>query len=292
MTDLQITVGIAFLLVMMFAMGCEAELPEMISQVRKYRLAVSALLANLVLVPLLGIAVVALFHLKGDYADALLILAVAFGAPFSANFTSKATGAINVAASLLFVLLLTSVVFTPLAANLLLPGTAAVSLHYARAIAAIALVLVLPFALGQVFKKNTGHLATLVSRAATVLALVIFVSFMVLSAAAGKQARTAIGGETVLAILAFAAGAMLIGWLAGGPERPDRQVMAIGTGMRNVAVASALVRSLGSQAGQQVIVAFFSVVVPLSLLLTIAETVRSKRRALSAEPSGQMAGEP
>ena len=271
----------AFLIIMMFAIGLQVELRTMVSDVRKYRLMAKALLANLVLAPLLGIALVYLFRLKGEIAAGFLLLALAPGAPFAINFTSKAQGAVSFAASLLFVLVVVALIFTPLIANLLLPAQTHVSLPYGRAIWGIVLLLIIPFAVGLAVRNEAERLAGVLCGPATVLALILFVGFMVLSASAGKQARSAIGGHTVLAMLAFIVAAMLIGWLLGGPEHGNRQVMAVGTSMRNVAVALPLVQSLGSEAARLVVIAFFSLMVPCNLLLTVYEAVMQKRRAAS-----------
>ena len=275
----------AFLILVMVAIGSQVNLREMVSDVRKYRLMGRALLANLVLAPLLGIALVYLFRLKGEIAAGFLILALAPGAPFAANFTTKAKGAVNFAASLLFVLVIAAVIFTPLVADLVLPAQARVSLPYGRAIGAIVSFLIIPFAVGLALSHKAERVARALVKPATLLAFIAFVSFMVLSLSTGKQARSAVGGHTVLAMLAFVLAAMLMGWLLGGPERGNRQVLAVGTSMRNVAVALPLVQSLGSETARLVVVAFFSLMVPCNMLFTFYEIVKEKRRQAPDEPA-------
>jgi len=275
-SELSVMLGQVFVVLIMLAMGAQVRLSEMLSEARTQWLLARALLANLVLAPLLGVAVVHLFHLKGDVAAGLLLLALAPGAPFAANFTTKARGAVSFAVSLFFVLLAVSVVFTPIVASLVLPGHIRVSLPWGAVARSLVTFVLVPFAAGLALRNRAETVAASLARPAEMLALLFFVAAMVVSLSAGKQARSAIGADAVLAMLVFIVVAMLIGWLLGGPERGHRQALAVGTSMRNVAVALALVQSLGSDTARLVVVAFFSLMVPCNMLFTVYETIRQK----------------
>jgi BASS family bile acid:Na+ symporter len=266
-----------FLVLMMFSIGLEVKLREIAADLRNYSLMGRALLANLILAPIAAFAIVKLFHLNTDVAVGFLLLAVAPGAVFATNFTTKAQGGKSFAAALLFILVAVSLVYAPVIANLILPAEMQVSLPYGPLVVKILLLLVLPMFAGLACKRWMEKLANVLLKPASLVAALAFVAFMVMMLSSGSQARSAIGGSAVVAMLVFIAAAMLIGWLLGGPDRSNRQVMATGTSMRNVAVALLLAQSLGSAPVQFVVAAFFSLMVPCNLLLTIYETVRNKR---------------
>ena len=109
-----------FLVSVMLSIGLEVTGRQILESARNRGLMARALVANLVLMPILGLVLVWVFPLQSDIAAGLLILAAAPGAPFAVNFTSKAKGAVPLAAALLFVFTILSLVVTPPLAGLLL----------------------------------------------------------------------------------------------------------------------------------------------------------------------------
>ena len=78
-----------FLVSVMLSVGLEVTGRQVLDALRNVRLMGRALLANLVLVPILGLVLVRLIPMAPDVAAGVLILAAAPGAPFAVQFTSK-----------------------------------------------------------------------------------------------------------------------------------------------------------------------------------------------------------
>ena len=280
-----------FLVSMMLSIGLEVTGRQMLDSLRNTSLVGRALLANLVLVPLLGLLLVRLFPLSPDVATGLLILAAAPGAPFAVQFTSKAKSAVAFAAALLFLLTFLSVVVTVPLTGLLLEAEASLRLPVWRIVDRLTLYVVLPFLAGLVLQRWPGGVGAMIRRPVALLAAVAFPAAIVLTMATKSAATRAVGAPALVAMLLLVLGGMVIGWLLGGPGRDTRRVLATSTGMRNIVVA--LLIALNSFPGTHVnvaILAFSALMVPPNLLFTFYQDRQARKRAAEASDPGRPAG--
>ena len=107
-----------------------------------------------------------------------------------------------------------------------------------------------------------------------------FIGFMVQAKAFKKEAMASIGTPGVAAMLLLILGAMVIGWIVGGPSRESRRVLVSASSMRNTPLCLAIAQNTPS--GGAVImplVAFSLLMVTPNMLFTVYQAIRTKRAA-------------
>jgi BASS family bile acid:Na+ symporter len=262
--------AIVFLTSAMLSLGLQTTRGEIQEVMQDRRLVGRALLANLVIVPALGLLIAFFAPLAREVKLALALLALAPGAPFGLQFMRKVKDSAAVAVGLALLLAVVSLVYTPVMAAVLLPLEAPVRLPYGRIVAALLLYLALPLAAGLALHRRLPGLSARLGKPLFLLATVAFVTLMILSGELKRQGLAQIDGIGIAAMLASIAGAMLIGWWLGGPSPGDRQVLAVGSSMRNVVISHLIAASAFPDGNVDVVVmAFFALMVPANLLLTL-----------------------
>ena len=88
MTPLTLALLVVFITTAVLAIGLSTTLAGGLAALREHRLLVRVIVPNMVLVPLIGVALVRLLSLPEDAAIGLLLLAFAAGAP--TRFSSPA----------------------------------------------------------------------------------------------------------------------------------------------------------------------------------------------------------
>jgi BASS family bile acid:Na+ symporter len=238
-----------------------------------------ALIANLVLVPLLGLVLVQLFPMTPAVAAGILILAAAPGALFAVQFTSRAKGAISFAAALLFVLTIVALLVTAPLAGLLLQTDTTLRLPIGRVARGLVLYLLLPLLTGFALQRWAPGLAGMLRKPSVLVAGISFPVVVILTIGMKSAATRALDAPAVIALLLLVLGGMVIGWLLGGPETATRRVLATSTGMRNAMVA--LLVALTSFPGSDVdlvVLAFSALMIPPNLIFTIYQNRRDRAR--------------
>jgi BASS family bile acid:Na+ symporter len=272
--------GYLFLCSMMLSIGLEVAWRQLLDAFRDWSLLGRALVANLVLVPLLGLVLARLFPMSPDIAAGMLILAAAPGAPFAVHFTSKAKDSVAFAAALLFVLTVVALVATPSVAGLLIHADTPLTLPVWRVVRGAILFLVLPLFGGFALQYWSGTLARTLRKTATVCAAVCFPAVTVLTIEMKSAATRTIGVSALAALFLLVVGAMFLGWLMGGPDTGTRRVLAASTGMRNVMVSLLIaVTSFPNSAVDLAVLAFSALMVPPNLVFTIYQNRKVKRLA-------------
>lgn len=276
--------AVGFLVSMNLSLGLEVTWHNISCTLRDKSLVCRVLVANLVLVPLLGFALTQVLPMPADFTIAFLLLASAPGAPFSLRYTRRKDEDAPFAAALTFLLILTAICFTDPIAKLLLP-TVNVTVPFGRVLAVVLIFMVLPASAGfalQHWRKDNFTIRKVTSLSATAF----FLAWTALVTAEQSQAVKRIGVRTLTATLAFILGSMIIGWLMGGPKRENRRILAAGTSMRNVALCAVI--ALQSFPGTKVdlgLVAFSALMVTPNSILGLYETYRKRRiKALAHAP--------
>ena len=222
------------------------------------------LLVNFVVVPVLTAAAAAGFGLQRDVAVAMVLLAASPFAPVVPVFARMARADLALAAGLTAVYPLISVLLTPLAAQgalWLLANTGTVRLNMLASLGMLAATISLPLAAGVFVRHRWPNLGPRLLRPVEVLseaagaASLAFVTVVEFGSIVGLGWRAWI-------VMAFLFEVSLgLGWKLGGPARGARQVVALGTSNRNIALA--LLVALQSFGGTSVV----SAVVGNGLLL-------------------------
>ena len=277
------SLAIAFLVCMTMSLGLEVTWRQLLTLLRDKGLLFRALAANLILVPLLGLALVRVFPLPLDFANAFLILAAAPGAPMSLRYTRNQDDDAPFAAALLFVLILAAICFTPLIAELILPAQTRLRVPYDRVATVALLYMVFPGLLGIAIQRWGGEETVMIRNVTFISARVFFLAWVILVTAEQSRAVRQLGVPTLAAMASLIIGSMIIGWLLGGPQRENRRILATGTSMRNVGLCAVI--AIESFPGTKVdiaLVAFSALMVtPNSLLLFYENYWERRRKALT-----------
>jgi BASS family bile acid:Na+ symporter len=275
---------ILFLLSTMISIGLEVTLKEIMLVASNKRLLIRALLANFILVPLLGLIIARILPMPTNIETGFLLLAGAPGALFAINFTRRTQDSVPFAAALLLTLTVLSLVVTPFLVQLMLNVDQPITLHYDRAIQALFLFVLLPLLAGLALNRWASatalRLRTPVSACAGISFVLVTVTTKGLKSAATKQ----IGISGLLAMLLLIVASMVIGWKLGGPDPGTRRVVTVNTGMRNVALALAIASRSFAGANVEVgVLAFSALMLPPNVLFTIYHIRKAKKLGAAAQ---------
>ncbi len=236
------------LVALTFGAGLQVDREHLKAILRNFGLTGRALLANFVIVPLLGVIIVRLFRLPAPIATGFLVMAVAPGVPFVLASVRKRGGSLGFAVALAFFLPLLSIVTVPATAALVLPTAAKAELPMTKFVMTLVLFQLLPLLIGIVVGGRAPGFAAKAGRPLQFIffaAAIILIALLVPAIARALAAIYGSGGifaEFCLVVLSLGTG-----WLLGGPRSEDRRVLAIGTALRNIGLGALIATSSFSQ---------------------------------------------
>lgn len=275
--------ALLFLISTMFSIGLRSGMTSLRSLLASRSLLSRALVANLVVAPLLGLALVRLLQLPWESAGAVMLLACVPGGLGSVQFTSQVRGEEALPGATLVLLNVVAVLISPLILRMALPAGVELTLPYGRLFIFFALCILIPLAGGIFLRDRAPGTALRLSRATGLVGVVAFVAFIIVTRNFRMEAVASVGGLAVGAMVLFILASMAAGWLMGGPRPETRQLLATATSMRNAALCLAIAKNTPS--GDAVItplVAFSLLMVPPNLLLTLYGGIRCRRAAARA----------
>jgi predicted Na+-dependent transporter len=226
---------LVFLVSSMLAMGLTLTLPAILAPLRNVWLVLLALGLNFVLAPAFAWLLTVVIPLDRGHAIGLLLLGGAAGAPFLPKVVENARGDLALAAALMGLLTVGTILFLPFALPLMIPGLQADPWSIASP---LVLLIVLPLAAGMLVKSFA---ATLAARVAPVLAKIgnaaLLLLFVLMVALNARALLGVVGSGAILAALLYFAGLFIIGWLLGGSKTEVRGVLGLATAARNFGAA-------------------------------------------------------
>ncbi len=291
-TALAILAVRAFVIVTMASLGLQVVSGQLIAVLRRPRLVAPVLGANLLVLPLMGVALSAALALPHAVAVGLIITACSAGSSFSAKLVEMAGGDIRTGVSLMFLLaIVTAIVLGPVAAAMLgLLGTTtgtAVRLDPVPILLTLLVFQALPLlalaALHQRAPDVARRLRVPATRASTALLVVAFVA--VLADSADDVLR--LGPVPVAAMVGLIGAGLVVGYLIGGGESRQRRATALVTGQRSASVAYIAVQGLEIPLATATVVAFAFVMLAVNLGITLVSRrgVVGRREDALAGPS-------
>jgi len=258
--------GLSFVVASMLAMGLSLTMAQILQPLKNVRLVILALVANFVLVPLLAYGITRLIPLDQSLQIGLIVLSTVAGAPFLVKEVQAAKGNLALGVGLMFLLMIVTIIYVPLALPVLLPGVEVNPWDIAKS---LIMTMLLPLVLGLLFRSNSPedaqHWAPMLNKASGLALLLMLVTGVGLNV---SNIISLIGSLGFLALILFVVGSLVIGFLLSGRDPAVRSVMGLGTAQRNVA-AAILVSTLnfpGTLTIPYVLVA--SIVLPLILIPT------------------------
>jgi len=264
---------LTFVVTNMLAMGMSLGLKQIVAPLRDLRLVMRALLANIVLAPIIAYLVGLLPGVQPSLRVSLLLLASAAGSPTLPKLVEIARGNLAMAVSTTVLLMAITVLSMPLLLALTLPS---VSVDVPAIAGLLILYTLLPLVAGLMLRAwceaAAGYLAPIFNRISTLC----LVAAMILTPVVHFQVMKELFlGAAVLAGLFFIVLATGFGWLLGGTDRAVRTVLCLGTAQRNIAAAVVVATQNFADPGILgtvilVTVASWTIIVPLAYVFARA----------------------
>jgi BASS family bile acid:Na+ symporter len=198
-----------------------------------------------VLAPLLAVTFAATLRLPMAVKIALVMMAVSPVPPFMPKKAVKAGGTHSYVVSLLATSAIVSIVSAPISLKVL---SQLFGLTLSISSIAIAKPLVetvlLPLVAGLILQRVAPRFCNSWARIVSAVGAILLIAAVLPQLVSLlPQFRELAGDGALLAIAAFAIGALVIGHLLGGPERGDRSVLALCTATRHPFIAMVLIQA-------------------------------------------------
>jgi bile acid:Na+ symporter, BASS family len=221
------------------AVGLRLTWGEVKAALVRCRLA-AILLVNFIVIPALAVGAATGLGLKRDIAVAMVLLAASPFAPVVPVFARMARADLALAAGLTAVFPLASVLLTPLAAQAamwVLADTDRLRFNMLASLAMLAATITLPLAAGVLVRHRLPNFGRRLLRPVEVISEATGAASLAFVTVTGFSLIVDLGWRAWLAMAAICELSLLLGWKLGGPTRGARQVVALGTGNRNIALA-------------------------------------------------------
>lgn len=237
-TLIQILTGCA-LAGLLGAVGLRLSFGEVREALQRCRFT-AIVLANFLAVPAFSVLAVRVLDLPDHVAIAMILLAAAPFAPVVPVFARMARADLALAAGLTAVYPLLSVVLTPLAAQgalWLLSHRDPVRLNLLTSLGVLAGTISLPLAVGVFLRHRVPALAQGLLRPVEILSEATGAASLALVTFSEFGSITDLGWRAWVAMAVGFELSLALGWMLGGSIRSARQVVALGTSNRNIALA-------------------------------------------------------
>ena len=259
-----------FVVVYMLSVPLETTTGEIIKTLGHLNLMGRALLANFIIIPILGIVIARFFDLPPDIKTGFLLLAMAPGGLLALQFARISNGNRIFAVALLFVFCLLAILITPALVFLFFSREGAGKLPFAWLIMMLLLLIVVPALVGRALQRLIPQRAPTFGLWLGRLSIVVFIIAAVTAGRYKSPAVKLMGTNGIEAIVLLILGAWIVGWLLGGPEIRNRKVLAISSSMRNVGVCLPIASNYF--AGTEVFIpmlAFSGIMIPMNMVFAL-----------------------
>ena len=240
LTVLQVSV-----LLIVFAIGLRASMHDATYLFRRPGELVRALLAMNVLMPLFAVVLISIFDLSPAVRIALVALSVSPIPPLLPNKIVKEGGTDSYAIGLLIAVGLLSIIFVPLAMEIIeRVRNIPLQMTAASIATVIFMTVLLPIGLGVAVHSLAPRLATRLAKPISIIAGVALLACMVaIWFSAAPAMWTLVGNGTIIGLAAFVLVGLAIGHFLGGPEPENRTSLALSTASRHPGIALALAQA-------------------------------------------------
>ncbi len=275
----------ASILLMVLAIGMNANWQDALYLFRHPWLLIRSLLSMSVIMPLVAAGLVVAFDLPLAVKIGLVALAVSPVPPILPKKELKAGGHASYAIGLLVAIGVLAIVTVPITVTLFTSAFDRTGGIAPLAVAKVVLTSVLaPLAAGMALRHWARALAARVVRPVALLGnLLLIASALPLAYAAWPEIHALFGNGTVLIIAAMAAIGLGVGHALGGPDADNRTVLALSTASRHPAIALAIAVAVGleSKTGLAAILLYLIV----ATLVSVPYVAWRRRQSTAAHTS-------
>ena len=233
-----------FVVTSIAAMGLNLTLPEVLAPWKKKWLLSISLVANFIVVPLFALFILYLFPLDIDLATGLILVAAAAGAPSLPKAMDIIGGNVAYAVGLTMILIIVTIFYMPFMLPYLIEGVQVDQSSTALYLIVFMLIpLIITMAIRAKIPKAARILYPVVDRVSdlSIIAVLLIYTVALFTSDFSVKAGTLLGLKGAAVAILFILGSFAIGYVMGGPDLRNRQVLAFGTGFRNVSAALVVV---------------------------------------------------
>jgi len=260
-----------FVVLVMFSIGLRVRGSDLLDVMRDRNILIRTLVANCVLIPVIGLLLVSIFPLPHDAMIGLLLLAAIPGTPIAMQFTSRVQTRLAFAAGMTAVLALVSIVMTPLAVEIFPQAARDNQRPLLSLLSVIFAYIALPLCAGLWVGRRAPSIAPKLVLPLVIVASVAFSYAMWETRVTRREALLAIAGHgTILSLVLLFLSSMLIGWMIG-KDADTRRVLATSTSMRNIVIVLYIARYCFSGTGVYMMpLVYLSIMVPANTLFYLS----------------------
>lgn len=227
-------VALAFLATSMFNVGLDLTVPQIVEPLRNRRLLGRALIASVLLVPVLAAILTRLIPIEHALATGLIVYALSAGTEGGPKFVQLARGNAGLAVALLATLLTITIIAMPMVLSLVVPDA-----HVDRGALLVKLLVAVavPIGAGLLLRAHRIEIAERLSKVMHRVTLGLLGVFFAQVVYVNFDAMLAMQPGAMLAALLYFIIAFGIGYAFGGPRGEDRRALAIMTFVRNAPIS-------------------------------------------------------
>jgi predicted Na+-dependent transporter len=285
LSTLQNLFTLTFVVTSMLSMGLSLTVSQILQPLRNTRLVIMALAANFVIVPAVAFALSRIIPLDQSVQIGLLLLGTAAGAPFLPKLAQIAKANVAFSVGLMTILIIVTIVYLPIVLPLLLPG---VEVDAGKIALTLIVTMLVPLLIGLFIKARyegaAGEVEPVMAQISTISLALLLVLMLGLNI---SNVIALFGTGAIIATVLFITISIAAGYLLGGPSTDTKQVLALGSGQRNL--SAAFIIATGSFADQPNVLVFLAaagLVGMFTLFPTAAEFgKRSRATPGSDEPA-------
>jgi len=233
-----------FVVTSIAAMGLNLTIPEVLAPWKKKWLLSISLVANFIIVPLFALFVLYLFPLDVDLATGLILVAAAAGAPSLPKAMDIIGGNVAYAVGLTMILILVTIFYMPFMLPYLIEGVRVDQSSTALYLIVFMLIpLIITMAIRAKIPQAARVLYPIVDRISdlSIIAVLLIYTIALFTSDFSVKAGALLGLRGTAVAILFILGSFAIGYIMGGQDMRNRQVLAFGTGFRNVSAALVVV---------------------------------------------------
>jgi BASS family bile acid:Na+ symporter len=237
--EIILNVSIAvFIAGVLFSAGLEVTLEQVLRPLRNAPVVARALVANLILTPLIVYGMSLWFPLERPYMIGVLLYGFASGAPYTPKLVGAAGGDVpsSIAATILLTVL--TIIYMPLVLPFLIPGTEIGVWAIAKP---LLLQMFVPLMLGLAIRHFKDRLAAKMLKPVNLVVNVSLVLFLILAVVLhGDRLSATIGTGTITSAVVLTLAAFGIGYLLGPGGQKGKVTLGLITTARNIGAAATI----------------------------------------------------
>lgn len=275
---LNISIAV-FIAGVLFSAGLEVTFEQVLKPLRNGPIVARALIANLIVTPLIVYAMSVWFPLERPYMIGVLLYGFAAGAPYTPKLVSAAAGDVpnSIAATMLLTVL--TIIYMPLVLPFLIPGTEIGVWAIAKP---LLLQMFVPLVIGLAIRHFRDRLAEKMLKPSNLVVNLSLLVFLVLAVVNHGDALSAtIGTGTITSAIVLTLAAFGVGYLLGPGGKKGKVTLGLITTARNIGAAATIATANFKDDPRVLITVAVCMFVVFALAFPTAKLYFSKRLSVS-----------